>query len=136
LERESSGSDESGARLNIVVKHRTYRAAAHESFPYADFDAGDGRFAVVRRCARFYRRGYHQDHWRRWRFSLFLTEDLAEANLNTPCEDWSVDDGIRHVLCSRGDHFLFILPRVGKDIKKPAPIQVPKVEPEKQGRLF
>src|ERR1700674_3494906 len=102
-----------------MVKHRTYRAAAHDQFPYADWDAGDGRFAVIRKCARYYRRGYTRDYWRRWRLSLFLTEELAEENLKLPCEDWVVDDGIRHVLCSKGDHFLFVLPRLDKDLPEP-----------------
>jgi hypothetical protein len=113
-----------------MVKHRTYRAAVQERFPYADFNGGDGRYAVIRRCARFYQRGYTRDYWKRWRFSLFLTEELAEENLKIPCGQG------RHILCSGKNHFLFTSPRVGKDIPKPAPISVPKVEPEKQGRLF
>jgi hypothetical protein len=65
-----------------------------------------------------------------------LTEDLAEESLKIPCEDWDVGDGMRHVMCSRRNHFLIILPKLAKDIPKPTPILVPKVEPEKQGRLF
>jgi hypothetical protein len=123
-----------------VVKHHSYRAAAQEQFPYADFNGGDGRYVVVRQCAQFYQRGYHRDYWRRWRFSLFLTEELAEADLKIPCPGADYDggeDGHEHlVLCSRGNHFLWTLPRLGKDIPKPAPIVVPQVELEKQGRLF
>jgi hypothetical protein len=119
-----------------MIKHRTYRAAAHDRFPYADFDGGDGRYTVIRKCARFYRRGYTRDYWRRWHLSLFLTEEFAEENSKIPCEDYLDSEGMRHVLCSRGDHFLFVLPRLIKDIPKSASMFVSKAEPEKQGSLF
>jgi hypothetical protein len=119
-----------------VVRHRTYRAAAKETFPYAVYSSGDGRYAVIRKCAQFYVRGHARAHWRRWRLELFMTEEAADESMRQPCENYIDHDGMPMVLCSKKDHFVFVLPKLARDIPKPAPISVPKVEPETQGRLF
>src|SRR6266849_7003517 len=99
-----------------MTAHRAYPAAAKDQFPYADWGGGDGPYCVVRKCPRYYRRGYTFSWWSRWHIRLFETEELAEANLRLPCGA-GIGGYSQQPHCTR-DHFIFNL-ALARDVKKP-----------------
>jgi hypothetical protein len=115
-----------------MVAHRTYRAAAKDWFLYADYDGGDGPWCVVRKCARYYRRGYTYNYWRRWHLRLFQTEEEAVAYWRIPCGDGVGGYSDDNSYCTN-DHFIFCL---AVTAKKPKPVPVPKEKPPAQRTLF